>query len=75
MNATPNWNNHAAEYHFKLCTTLTENLSFGEAYMGTTFQTDFDSILAVLAGELQTKTPRYKLDDILGISLTNWPDR
>jgi hypothetical protein len=75
MNATSNWNNHAAACNFKLCSTLTQNQTFGQVYLGTTFKTDFDTILMTIAGELQTVQPDYKEDNILGISLSNWPNQ
>lgn len=73
MDATSNWNNHAAAYHFKPCTSLTYNQTFGLVYLGTTFEKDFDAILKVIAGELQTAEPAFNEDNVLGISLTNWP--
>jgi hypothetical protein len=74
MNATPNWNNHAAACNFKLCSTSTQNQTFGQVYLGTSFKTDFNTILAIIAGELQTVIPSYEENNVMGISLTNWPN-
>jgi hypothetical protein len=73
MNATSNWNNHAATYHFQPCTSLTYNLTFGQAYLSTTFKSDFDAILRAIAAELQTAVPTRDEEDLMGISLTSWP--
>jgi hypothetical protein len=73
MDATSNWNSHAASKSFKPCTASTQSQTFGQVYEGSKFAADFDAILKTIAGELLTQVPAYTSGDILGISLTNWP--
>jgi hypothetical protein len=73
VDATSNWNNHAAAHFFRFCTLMTYNNTFRQAYLGTRFEADFEAMLSTIAGELQTVMPSYTENDLMGVSLSNWP--
>lgn len=70
-NATPNWDNHAAEFNFGTSPFGAQE-TFSDIYSGSDFSTDIAGITAQINAELSTWRVPPTSDSLVRATLDNW---
>lgn len=70
-NATPNWDNHAAEFNFD-ASPFSAQQTFGDIYNGSDFDADIAGITASINAELSTAVRPPSGDSPVRATLENW---
>jgi hypothetical protein len=74
QNAGPTWNDLCAQYNFHGY-PVSATYTFGDAYYGSDFDSDIVAITKQLNRLLVSVLPPPENDDMLNITLENWPER
>lgn len=73
VNASDTWNDYAATYNFDTFPGSSSTTTFGDAYHGTDFATDFAGILEAVSNELDIAFPPWDEEDFESCIL-EWPE-
>jgi hypothetical protein len=73
VDASDTWNDYAATYNFDTFPGSGTGTTFGDAYHGNDFDTDFQAILEAVSNELDIVLPPWDEEEFES-SILEWPE-